>query len=77
MQDNFNDNGWGCAYRSLQTIISWFKMQSYAKVDVPKIPEIQKILFSIGDKPESFINSKQWIGSFEVSFVVEHLLGIL
>ena len=25
MQDNFDDNGWGCAYRSLQSIISWFK----------------------------------------------------
>lgn len=25
MQDNFDDNGWGCAYRSLQTIISWFR----------------------------------------------------
>ncbi|KAK9498202.1 hypothetical protein O3M35_004068 [Rhynocoris fuscipes] len=25
MQSNFNDNGWGCAYRSLQTIFSWFK----------------------------------------------------
>lgn len=25
MQDNFNDDGWGCAYRSMQTIFSWFK----------------------------------------------------
>ena len=25
MQDNFDDNGWGCAYRSLQTIVSWFR----------------------------------------------------
>lgn len=25
MQDNFDDNGWGCAYRSLQSIISWFR----------------------------------------------------
>ena len=25
MQDGFNDDGWGCAYRSLQTIISWFR----------------------------------------------------
>lgn len=29
MQERFNDNGWGCAYRSLQTIISWFKHQGY------------------------------------------------
>lgn len=24
MQDSRNDNGWGCAYRSLQTLISYF-----------------------------------------------------
>lgn len=29
MQNRANDNGWGCAYRSLQTIISWFKHQGY------------------------------------------------
>lgn len=29
MQSRANDNGWGCAYRSLQTIISWFKHQGY------------------------------------------------
>lgn len=29
LQDSMDDKGWGCAYRSLQTIISWFKMQSY------------------------------------------------
>lgn len=29
MQDRVSDNGWGCAYRSLQTIISWFKHQGY------------------------------------------------
>lgn len=26
LQDKFNDDGWGCAYRSLQTIISWFRL---------------------------------------------------
>jgi hypothetical protein len=24
-QDRVDDSGWGCAYRSLQTIVSWFK----------------------------------------------------
>lgn len=27
MQDRFDDSGWGCAYRSLQTICSWFRLQ--------------------------------------------------
>ena len=26
-QDNFDDDGWGCAYRSLQTIVSWLRLQ--------------------------------------------------
>lgn len=35
-QQNYNDSGWGCAYRSLQTIISWFKHQGYIySPDVP------------------------------------------
>jgi hypothetical protein len=25
MQDRVDDSGWGCAYRSLQTIVSWFR----------------------------------------------------
>ena len=35
MQDRFNDAGWGCAYRSLQTIISWFRQQWYTNKPVP------------------------------------------
>lgn len=35
MQDRFNDSGWGCAYRSLQTIVSWFKLQRYTSKPVP------------------------------------------
>ncbi|XP_015596976.1 ufm1-specific protease 2 isoform X2 [Cephus cinctus] len=76
MQDNFDDNGWGCAYRSLQTIISWFRLQGYTEKSVPTHNTIQKCLVDIGDKPYDFIGSKQWIGSMEVGFVLETLLGI-
>jgi hypothetical protein len=27
-QDRIDDSGWGCAYRSLQTVVSWFKYAS-------------------------------------------------
>ena len=76
MQDRIDDNGWGCAYRSLQTIVSWFKHQSYIDKPVPTHKEIQKALVEVGDKPESFIGSRQWIGSQEVSYVLSHLYGI-
>lgn len=76
MQDNFDDNGWGCAYRSLQTIFSWFRLQGYTEHVVPSHRKIQECLVNIGDKPQNFIGSKQWIGSTEVGFVLETLLGV-
>lgn len=76
MQNGFDDNGWGCAYRSLQTIFSWYRLQGYTENAVPTHKDIQKCLVEIKDKPTSFINSKQWIGSTEVGFVLEKLLGV-
>jgi len=76
MQDRFDDNGWGCAYRSLQSIISWFKLQGYTDRSIPTHQEIQQCLVKIGDKPSSFINSRLWIGSMEVSFCLQTLIGV-
>ncbi|RUS89191.1 hypothetical protein EGW08_003070 [Elysia chlorotica] len=76
MQDRFNDDKWGCAYRSLQTICSWFKYQGYTSRDVPTHRDIQQALCDIGDKDPKFVGSRQWIGSFEVSFVLDHLLQV-
>ncbi|XP_018591453.1 ufm1-specific protease 2 isoform X1 [Scleropages formosus] len=76
MQDRMDDNGWGCAYRSLQTICSWFQQQGYVERVVPSHKEIQQALVDVGDKPASFVGSRQWIGSIEVQAVLSHLLGI-
>ncbi|XP_014666468.1 PREDICTED: ufm1-specific protease 2-like [Priapulus caudatus] len=76
MQDRIDDNHWGCAYRSLQTIISWFRHQGYTNRSIPTHREIQEALVEIGDKPKTFIDSRQWIGSSEVSFVLDHLLQV-
>lgn len=81
--DRFDDVGWGCAYRSLQTLYSWFLLQGYCNKPIPSIDEIQRILVKIGDKPDKFIGMKEltsgsrdWIGSFEVSYVLNKLIGI-
>jgi len=51
----------------LQTICSWIKANHKKDgPDVPTIPEIQDMLVQMEDKPESFKNSKEWIGSVEV-----------
>ncbi|KAL6623082.1 hypothetical protein ACP70R_032961 [Stipagrostis hirtigluma subsp. patula] len=75
LHDGIDDNGWGCAYRSLQTIVSWYRLQQYSSVDVPSHREIQQILVDIGDKDPSFIGSREWIGAIELSFVLDKLLG--
>uniref|UniRef100_A0AAY4BFP8 Ufm1-specific protease 2 n=1 Tax=Denticeps clupeoides TaxID=299321 RepID=A0AAY4BFP8_9TELE len=76
MQDRMDDNGWGCAYRSLQTICSWFRQQGYMERTVPTHKEIQQALVDVGDKPAAFVGSRQWIGSIEVQAVLSHLLGV-
>ncbi|XP_050091021.1 ufm1-specific protease 2 [Anopheles aquasalis] len=78
MQDNFDDKGWGCAYRSLQTLISWFNLQGYS-TGPPTIPthtEIQKCLVRVGDKQQGFVGSRQWIGSTEVSICLNEFVGV-
>ncbi len=76
MQDKFDDSGWGCAYRSLQTLCSWFQRQHYTSRAPPGHREIQSTLAALGDKPAEFIGSKQWIGAIELGFVLDTLLGI-
>ena len=77
-QDNFIDSGWGCAYRSLQTLISWFILNTSLgkNLKIPTIPEIQTILVKLGDKDKKIIGSNEWIGAIEVNLVLGELLGI-
>ncbi|CAG2243718.1 unnamed protein product [Mytilus edulis] len=76
MQDRFDDNKWGCAYRSLQTLISWFRLQGYTEKPIPGHKEIQQALVDVGDKEAKFVGSRQWIGSMECSYVLDHLIGV-
>jgi hypothetical protein len=76
MQDRFDDNGWGCAYRSLQTLCSWFRLQNYVAGKTPTHREIQEVLVKIGDKPKEFHGSCSWIGAVELSYVLDELYGI-
>lgn len=52
------------------------RLQGYSEIPIPSHRKIQQCLVDIGDKPSSFIGSKQWIGSTEVSFVLQTLLNI-
>ena len=58
--------GWGCGYRTLQTICSWLCHRTGQVGLVPSFDDIQRILVEMEDKPSFFRGSREWIGSFEV-----------
>ena len=99
--------GWGCGYRSLQSLCSWAITQlvcshtqttlvhkdigvaenksvpadlctttNLVEGHVPSIQRIQEVLVTIGDKPQSFVGSKEWIGCFEACIVMDHLFQV-
>lgn len=78
--DGFRDDGWGCAYRSLQTVLSWFQHAGLMRAAMPSIRRIQEILYEVDpDKTgkKAFVGSSEWIGSFEVMLVLQnHLPGL-
>ncbi|KAE9361200.1 hypothetical protein PF008_g1266 [Phytophthora fragariae] len=76
MQQGKNDKGWGCAYRSLQTLASWLFVQHYTQHRFLSHDEIQSALVKMGDKPERFQGSTEWIGSLEVGYVLDELFGV-
>lgn len=78
MQQGVNDKGWGCAYRSLQTLASWLALNHYTRRPHAGLThdEIQRTLVRIGDKPPSFVGSREWIGSVEVGYVLDELFGV-
>ncbi|KAF5843261.1 peptidase family C78-domain-containing protein [Dunaliella salina] len=75
-EDRFNDCGWGCAYRSLQTLVSWFQRQQYTRKPIPSHREAQQILVKLGDKARDFIGSQNWIGAIELSYILDEYLGV-
>lgn len=82
--DGFDDRGWGCGYRTLQTLCSWCRYQQLAHpqhdgsqvADVPSLRLVQQLLVSMGDKPEGFVDSREWIGSVEVGLIVDQLYNV-
>jgi len=72
----YDDNGWG-AYRSLMSIISWFRLQKYTSFENPTHYEIQKVLVDhCGQDADDLLGKKKWLGSFDLSLFLEHALGV-
>ncbi|XP_044735117.1 ufm1-specific protease 1 [Chrysoperla carnea] len=73
--DGLDDRGWGCGYRTLQTLCSWINKIN-KNVSVPDIPAIQQTLVKIEDKPNAFLGSRNWIGTVEASMVIDTLYDV-
>jgi len=80
---NLDDRGWGCAYRSLQMMLSYFHYNGYSVVEspskatdatqelVPNVIEVQKRLKEMNVMDTNFQPPcKQWIGSQEISWIL-------
>uniref|UniRef100_W5K785 UFM1-specific peptidase 1 n=1 Tax=Astyanax mexicanus TaxID=7994 RepID=W5K785_ASTMX len=78
--DGKDDRGWGCGYRTVQTICSWLFMhsgpQSGKAKPPPSLPDIQQALVTIGDKQPSFLGSREWIGTYEAALVIDQLYDV-
>ncbi|XP_032438475.1 ufm1-specific protease 1 [Xiphophorus hellerii] len=78
--DGQNDRGWGCGYRTIQTMASWIYLnrspvQNQNRI-APSLPQIQQALVTMGDKPGSFSGSREWIGTFEASLVLDYFCDV-
>ncbi|GAB1611236.1 ufm1-specific protease 1-like [Argonauta hians] len=73
--DGINDSGWGCGYRTLQTLCSWITDQVQSP-QVPSVQDIQETLIKCGDKPQAFLLSHDWIGSVEVAMCIDCLYQV-
>ncbi|XP_063225005.1 ufm1-specific protease 1 [Bacillus rossius redtenbacheri] len=76
--DGVSDEGWGCGYRTCQTLCSWVRGQQSGQhaPPVPSIRDIQDVLVRLGDKPPHFAGSRDWIGSVEVCLVLDQLYAV-
>ena len=58
---------------------SWINNNCDIKSKLPTVPtllNIQETLVNIGDKPSSFIKSREWIGSFEICLFLDHCYNV-
>jgi len=83
LRDGVDDRGWGCGYRTLQTLTSWIihnaksLQKTYSAHEVPSISQIQEIIEKYDDtKSEQFVGSKEWIGSYEMFLTLDSMFDV-
>uniref|UniRef100_A0A8C8RHW4 UFM1 specific peptidase 1 (inactive) n=1 Tax=Pelusios castaneus TaxID=367368 RepID=A0A8C8RHW4_9SAUR len=80
--DGLDDRGWGCGYRTLQTLCSWLAAAGAragpggSPQQVPTLPALQQALVDMGDKAPAFTSSQEWIGTVEAALCIDHFFGV-
>lgn len=72
--DGEKDSGWGCAYRSIQTMISWFLNNSSFIDRVLSIIDMQRLLRRVDYAHSDLeVGSNRWIGCMEASNILSDI----
>jgi len=66
--DGFADFGWGCGYRTVQSMFSWLSVGA-----PPSIPDIQEILARA--HPDAYAGKRGWIGVADAVIILDVMLG--
>ncbi|XP_067412418.1 LOW QUALITY PROTEIN: ufm1-specific protease 1 [Emydura macquarii macquarii] len=78
--DGLDDRGWGCGYRTLQTLCSWLvagaEPGGTPSRPVPPLPTLQQALVEMGDKAPAFAGSQDWIGTVEAALCIDWFFGV-
>ena len=71
--DNFDDCGFGCSYRNLQTILSAYLLNNQNKFE---IPTIQSILYYFFPDYKNMSKKKLWIEPVQVSKYLKEMYDL-
>ncbi|GIX61366.1 peptidase family c78 protein [Babesia caballi] len=75
MQGGKNDSGWGCCYRSIQMVASWYLMQYATVKPVPAHDEIQRHLREKDPSHAGMVvGGSTWIGTVEAGYFINWYL---
>ncbi|UKK02954.2 hypothetical protein MACK_003055 [Theileria orientalis] len=75
-QCGINDTGWGCCYRSLQLVCSWYLLRLSTPKLVPSHSVIQQVLKDNDLSHKDLkIGSSTWIGTVESGYFLNWYLG--
>lgn len=73
-----NDTGWGCCYRSLQLVCSWYLLEYHTTKMIPTHSKIQEVLKENDVSHKDLkVGSNTWIGTVESGYFLNWYLGYM